>query len=1285
MTDNSNLRTANNKIPPIINTKEISVQIPTNNRKPCGLDWAESSWIRWIYVVFWWWLNPILNIGYKRQLTEDDLFEVSPNDECSQLLNRLERVWEKNENKYGYITIWKIIVKTFWQECLIPGLILLPYIGTKLAQPLLLKQIVLHINDLNAASYIGYVYAIGLVLAAIFQSILHHQFFLRIIRTGMHIRIALSSFIYKRLLSLPMTAIIKTTTGHVINLISNDVSKFEELTTIIHHIWAAPLEAIIVFGLIWNEIGIPTLFGYGVLLLLVPLQIFFSKKFATFRKETVQWTDKRVKIINEIFVGCQIVKMYRWEEALEALVYNTRKNELRSIQKASRIRAINMGMYFSSISLISLATFGGSWLMNQTLSPATIFTILSLFGMVRYPLTANLPFAIEKLSESTIASNRINQFMNLSKQTRRKTFQEKSVSDHDRIPGTIVMDRASFTWGSTQTIELIDIDLKVNNGSLVGIIGTIGSCKSSLLAAILGEMSLVQGSSKIYGKTSYVPQTPWIFAGTIRENILFGKSFDKEKYERVLKSCQLNADLRSLSAGDLTVIGEKGVNLSGGQKARLTLARAVYTEADIYLFDDPLAAVDLTVARKIFKQCISNEGILNNKTRLLVTHQIQFLSEFDHCILLHDGQIEKQGFYNDLLTIDKIKESYENQQYHTHETRDIRKRNDSIISYYDTTNLPEDNNETSIVQEETSISGKVSIDVWLKLFTSGYGWIGLLLLFFLMLLGEGVYDATNKWLSLWSSKIHIEQRKNHYPYIYLGLVIGTWIIGLSRANYFFHLILRGASALHNSMLKGVLYSSLRFYESNPVGRVLNRFSKDQQVVDELLPATFFDTIQILLMVLGSIVIIGMTNPWILLILILIIPIFLWLRRFYLKTSTAVKRIDSVTRSPIYALFSSSLSGLMTIRAFNMENDFVNLFIDKINANTRAFFIFTCSGRWFGFRLDLMTCCLTFLTAILCVALRKSMDPSSVALALSYCINLTTLFQWGVRQSAETENFMTSAERIDEYSHIPSEAGFYKEESEPPVNWPFEGRIQFENYKLRYRPELEPVLKGINLEILPRNKIGIIGRTGAGKSSIFQALFRLTDKSTIDGKIFIDGIDISKISLNDLRSILNIIPQSPILFSNTLRYNLDPFGHYTDEQLWNALEAVQLKTKIDKLKDKLNIQIAEYGSNFSVGECQLICIARAILKQSKILLIDEATAHVDTKTDQLIQQILHEKFIDQTILTIAHRLNTVMKSDKIVVMNDGIIEQYGTPTELLTQQNQLLADIDNENKLSSTSK
>ncbi|CAF3578840.1 unnamed protein product [Rotaria sp. Silwood1] len=1247
----------------------------SSHRKPCRLDWAESSWTRWIYVIFWWWLNPILNIGSKRKLIEDDLFDVSPNDECSQLLKKLEIVWENYENKFEHINTWKIVVKTFWKQSFRIGLIFLPYLAAKLAQPLLMKGIVLNINDSNAASYVGYLYAVGLGLSTTSLVLMHHQIFFRTIRIGIQIRIALSSIIYKRLLSLPTRVIMKTTTGQVLNLISNDASKFEELCKYIHNLWMAPLEAVIVFGIMWHEIGIPTLFGYAVLLLQLPLQWFFSKKFRTYRKNTMQWTDERVKITNEILVGCQIVKMYRWEEALETVVHNTRKKEFQSIRKANRIRAINMAIYFSSLSLISLATFGGSWLMGYTLSSANIFTILSFFAIIRYELTNGLSYAVDTLSESMIASKRINQFMNLSKQTRTKTVQEHSTDDHKRIPGSIVMDRASFTWDSTQSAQLIEVDLDLNAGSLVGIIGTTGSCKSSLLAAILGEMCLIEGISKIYGNIAYVSQTPWIFAGTIRENILFCKQFNKDKYERVLKSCCLATDLQSLPAGDLTVIGEKGVNLSGGQKARVSLARALYTEADIYLFDDPLAAVDPTVARKIFQQCISNEGVLNDKTRLLVTHQIQFLPEFDHCILLDHGKIEKQGLFDELLTIDKVKQAYENQQKHVNDTRKTNQQNDpSIYDDDDSTKPSEIIDKSSIVLEETSVSGTVSGYVWFKLFTSSYGWLGFIVLIFFMLLGQGLYDASNKWLSVWSSKIDAEQRKNHYPYVYLGLVIATCIIAIFRADYFFHIILRGTSVFHNRMFKGVLYSSLRFYESNPVGRILNRFSKDQQVLDELLPLTFFDTIQSLIMVLGGIVIIGMAIPWVLLILVIIIPAFLWLRKIYIRISREIKRLESVSRSPIYALFSSSLSGLMTIRTFKVENDFLNSFTDKINANTRALFIFMCSTRWFGLRLDLMTCCLTFLTAILSVVLRKNLDASSVALGLSYCINLTDLFQWAVRQSAETENYMISAERIDEYSHIPAEPGFYKDELEPPSNWPTEGRIEFNEYKLSYRSELEPVLKDINLIIEPHNHIGIIGRTGAGKSSIFQALFRLIDKSTTNGRIFIDGVDISRISLNDLRSILNIIPQSPVLFSNTLRYNLDPFNHSTDEQLWDALEAVQLKKKINNLKDKLNTQIAEYGSNFSVGECQLICVARAILKPSKILLIDEATAHVDTKTDGLIQQILREKFSTHTILTIAHRLNTVMDSDKIVIMNDGIIAEYGTPRELLIVKNELFTDM-----------
>ncbi|UJR17739.1 hypothetical protein I4U23_004637 [Adineta vaga] len=1255
-------------------TKQISIPISSNGRKSCGLDWAESSWTRWIYVIFWTWLNPILNVGYKRQLNDDDLFDVSSNDECNQLLNKFETVWNKHEQKYKEISTWKIIIETFWKPTLFAGLILIPYIAVKIAQPLLIRQLILTINDPTIPSYVGYLYAIGLGLSTLLQALMHQQHFLRITRVGMHVRIALSSIIYKRLLSLPTNAILQTTTGQLVNLISNDASKFEDLSLVLHQLWSAPLEAIISFIFIWNQIGVPTLFGYGILLLLVPLQTFFSRKSGKYRKNTMEWSDKRVKVINEILVGCQIVKMYRWEEALENVVYDARKNELKNIRKIGRIRGLNMGIFFASLPLITLTTFGGSWLMGQILSATNIFTTVTFLSNIRFPMINSVPFAIGRLSESRVAAKRIAQFMNLSKQSCTKTFEKHSSHVSTCTSGNIVMSKASFVWDTTQSSQLVNIDLNVKDGSLIGIIGTIGSSKSSLLSAILGEMSLVEGTCKIDGRIAYVSQIPWLFAGTIRENILFCKSYQKEKYEQVIESCQLITDLQSFPAGDQTIIGDKAENLSEGQKVRVSLARALYTEADIYLLDDPLAAVDPSVAKNIFKHCISNEGFLKNKTRLLVTHQIQFLSELDHCVLLDHGRIEKQGTFDDLLSLEKIKQSYENQFNETKQRHDDTHVFNKDLSKVQSTTM----DENSIIKEEVSIDGSTNLNVWLKLFTSGYGWFGLILLIFLMLIGQGIYDATNKWLSIWSSKIASEQRQIHYPYIYLGLVIGTWIISLIRSDYFFHLILCGASTLHNSMFKGVLYTSLRFYESNPIGRILNRFSKDQQVLDDLLPLAFYDTVQTLILVLGSLVIIGMSNPWVLLILLPILPIVIWLRRYYIRSSRSLKRLESVSRSPVYALFSSSLNGLMTIRAFNMENEFVNLFIEKVNANTRAYFIFVSSSRWFGLRLDLMTCCLTFLTAILSIVLRRSVDSSSIALSLSYCISLTSIFQWAVRQSAETENYMTSAERIDEYSRLPPEEDFYNGETKPPIHWPNEGKIQFDNYKLRYRPELEPVLKGMNLEIIPQDKVGIIGRTGAGKSSIFQALFRLIPKSTTEGKILIDGININEISLNDLRSILNIIPQSPVLFSNTLRYNLDPFQQYTDQQLWNALEAVQLKIKIENYPEKLNTQIAECGSNFSVGECQLICVARAILKPSKILLIDEATAHVDTRTDEMIQQILREKFVNQTILTIAHRVNTVMDSDKIVVMNNGFVEQYGTPNEIFSEHREFLTEMKNEN-------
>ncbi|CAF3706274.1 unnamed protein product [Rotaria sordida] len=791
-------------------------------------------------------------------------------------------------------------------------------------------------------------------------------------------------------------------------------------------------------------------------------------------------------------------------------------------------------------------------------------------------------------------------------------------------------------------------------GNLVGVKGAIGSGKSTLLASILGEINLISGKLQLQTNSiSYAPQSAWIFADTIRGNILLGKPMDEERYKNVIKACCLDIDLQNFGeVGDLLMIGDKGVNLSGGQKARISLARALYADADLYLLDDPLAAVDPKVAKSIFDQSIGPQSFLHGKTRILVTHQTHFLVESDQMLLMTNGHI------------DELHIEQQSAIESSNETTETDSSNDKETDFVLNTSITDIN---SIVKSETSVEGSINWNVWIKLFTSPpLRWYGFLLMIILMFGNEALYDYANNWLALWSSKNKSEQRSSFYIYVYLGVIFSILIVALIRVGYVIYIMLCGATYFHNRMLKGILYTSLRFFENNPSGRILNRASKDQQVIDELLPLALIDTMQYLLMTLGSIVIIGITNPWVLLILVPLIPTILWLRRFYMRSSRQLKRLESVTRSPIYTLFSTSLDGLTSIRAFDVQSDFLKMFIERIDANSRAYFILSATAHWFGLRLDIMASLLTLATSILAVALRYQINPSTAALSISYCITLTGLFQWAVRQSAEAENFMTSAERIYEYGQLVRESHQNNNDSniliQPDNDWPSRGIIEFKDYTFRYRPELDPVLKNLNIRIESQEKIGVIGRTGAGKSSLIQALFRLVDQSAINGTILIDGIDIGRLSLNYLRSHLSVIPQVPILFCGTLRYNVDPFEQFSDEECFAVLEAVQLKKLIRNHPDGLHLLVAESGTNLSAGERQLICVARAILKRSKILLIDEATAHVDHATDTMIQEVIADKFRDRTILTIAHRLNTVANSDRILMLQQGEVAYFDVPSE-----------------------
>ncbi|CAF3596244.1 unnamed protein product [Rotaria sp. Silwood1] len=941
---------------------------------------------------------------------------------------------------------------------------MLAYTATRVAQPLLIGIIVEHISGTpgREQTYVGYVSAVGLGICAFLQTVIHQQSFFRNQRIGMRIRNTLSCAIYKHLLTINTASLYRTTAAQTINLVANDAGKFEEMSVYFHYLWVAPLEGIVMFYLIWQRISLSTVFGYAVLLLLIPVQLLFSKLFSQYRKVTMVCTDKRVQTINELVNGCQIIKMYNWEKAMEQLVRDTRKSELKSISRASRLRALNMGISFASLPLISLAAFGGGALMSQSLNAADTFTALSFFAMVRVPVTVFLPQIIEKLSEARVAATRIDQFMKFEILLNRREKEQNEKGDY-----AIIMDDASFSWKDIPCLN--GLDFKIKHGTLVGVKGSIGAGKSSLLAAILGEINLISGKIQHSVRSiSYAPQSAWIFADTIRNNILLGKPMDEERYKNVIKACCLDIDLQNFGvSGDLMMIGDKGVNLSGGQKARISLARALYADADLYLFDDPLAAVDPNVAKKIFDQCIGPRSLLRDKTRILVTHQIHFLEEADQTMFLANGRISE--LYSEQPDADE----------QSNATTETDSSDDSETKFKLNTATTDLN---SIVQTETSIDGAVKWNIWLQLFTAPpLRWFGFCLLIVLLLIAEALYDFTNRWLAQWSAKSAKGKDTSVDGFVYLGLTLGTLIAALMRAGFLIYVMLCGSTYFHNQMLTGILYTSLRFFESNPSGRILNRASKDQQVLDELLPLTLIDTIQNLLLVLGSVIIIGYINPWVLLILVPLAPGFWWLRRFYIRSSRQLKRLESVTRSPIYALFSSSLDGLTSIRAFEVENDFVNMFMERVDTNSRAYFVLLAAGRWLGMQLSYMTSLLTVVTAVLAVAVLRQKDPSGAALSITYCITLTTLFQWAVRQSVEAENFMTSTERVYEYGQLVPETHKGNSKCEvlvqPPNDWPSRGIIEFKDYTFRYRPELAPVLKNLNLRIESNEKIGVIGRTG----------------------------------------------------------------------------------------------------------------------------------------------------------------------------------------------------------------
>ncbi|KAI8822919.1 P-loop containing nucleoside triphosphate hydrolase protein [Fimicolochytrium jonesii] len=1264
--------------------------------------------------------------GARRELRPEEFPTIEAVDESRYLSGRILEEWDKEVKLHGHsgAKLWRVVGKVFGRQYTIAGFWYLLESCFKMGEGLTLGYLLQWFQDPNATKREGFLWALGVSICVAMHAILHHVVFLQGMRTGTQIRVAFIAAIYRKCLNLSVSN--ASSTGLIVNLVSNDVQRFEDAGPFAHYAWIAPVELAMALYLMYIQISWAAFPAIGSLLLVIPMQTAFAAQFAKLRKKLVVFRDDRIKTISDMLGGIMVVKLYAWEIPFIKKIDELRNTELRYIKKASVLRAINEALYFASSSLTSLFAFVTYFLMGGLLTPAKVFTCLVYLSNVRLTVTNFFPKALQFTSESRISLQRIEAFLALpDMETEEAHHKQVEFIDTLNDPTIMVAVRnGTFAWaGGVQSLEnkevvhqtleeaaeqvrpiLNNIDLTVRKGQVIGVCGPVGAGKSSLLNALLGEM-YSSPETKLglrSRRLAYCSQNPWILTGTIKENILFGRPFEETWFWEVIRACAMERDVSRFANGIDTVIGERGVTLSGGQRARLALARAVYYNADIYFLDDPLSAVDANVGRHLFEKCIN--GILKDKARVLVTHQLQYIQGCDHVVVMEGGRIAGEGSFAEVMnTKDSVFASALKDFAEKPADMDKSLEDEEDILAPESPSVSVDTNTTSVVpsarpkaedgkkaktpdatdahtemSKETLTVGSISGDAYYKYFSSGSSVLTTVTLIIMLIAGEAIMDVGNWWLSRWSQSNEEGKRNATNAWVFTIFVFVTVVVSMFRALLFFFVSWRAGKVLFQKMVASVFKVQMSFFQNNPHGRLMNRFSKDINLLDEMLPQTFFDFIQCAFMVVGTLVISVVVIPYLLVLVPFIALAFYFLRTAYIETSRQIKRIEAVTRSPVYSSFPSTIEGLSTVRAFSAERQFEDRFVNLQNDNTSKYFMFLSCARWLGFRLDVGSALFLAVIAFAAVGLRDSMGlrPGLIGLLLSYVLQLTGLLQWCVRQSAEVENYMVSVERVLEYTDLPPEeteedikrsrAVHAATNGQPPESWPSGGEVKLSGMSLTYPGTAKPVLRGITKTIPAGTKVGIVGRTGAGKSSFLQALFRIVNP-TPEGCVVIDGIKTSDVCLQDLRSRISIIPQEPFCFKGNLRFNVDPFGTVPDDVIWKVLGVVELKDRVANGPGKLDAEVAENGGNWSVGERQLICLARAILRNTKLIVMDEATSAVDLRTDALLQSAIRDgMFADATVLTIAHRLNTVIDYDHIMVLDDGCLVESGTPFELLAK-------------------
>ncbi|OCT79575.1 ATP-binding cassette sub-family C member 10 [Xenopus laevis] len=1255
----------------------------------------------WLSRFFYFWLNPLLRQGAQGGLKHSGDVLHLPHylgtaricqhfqSKCSSTILRLLPTLHASFGAHYYaLGLLKL------------GAVILAFLG-----PLLLNLLVNFMESAEEPLSSGILYTLGLFTSCFLGALLQNQYTHEVNKLILAVRASVLTSVYRKALRGIGTGLAGFSKGEIVNFMSTDADRISNFCRSFHEVWSLPLQFSVTLYLLYLQVGVAFLGGLGLALLLLPINKVIANRIVVNNSDLLKHKDARVKLMTELLSGMRVVKFYTWEKHFAQAVTSLREKELRSLRALKMLDAVCVYLWAALPVLISIITFITYVLLGHQLTAAKVFTALALVGMLILPLN-NFPWVLNGVLEAKVSLDRIQLFMNLPEQDLLNYYSQEPPVD---LSSALELHNTAFSWvpeesENSGSLQLFIKGLSVHKGALVGVVGKVGCGKSSLLAALTGELS--RSGGKLFASHQelgfgFAAQEPWIQFATIRENILFGKEFNEKLYQDVVEACALNDDLSILPSGDQTEVGENGVTLSGGQKARLALARAVYQDKDMYLLDDPLAAVDADVAAHLMDKCIL--GILKNKTRILCTHRTELLDKADILVLMEGGKIMSTG------TPDKILPLVESSQ--NRGSRGQTQKNH--VFYPDEQSLEEDEKEvenqgnpaqpiTAQMGQEEKQEGAVALQVYWAYWKAVGGCLAgsVLLALFMMQASRNISDW---WLSHWISSLQDSPRNvsltnitpsffpsaslllfsqgglvspitlvhsadnnssldiTFYLSVYGGIAVANSVFTALRAFLFAFGTVHAAVIVHRRLLSSVLMATVTFFDSTPMGRIINRFSSDLYCVDDSLPFILNIFLALMFGLLGMLIMISYGLPWILPILLPLCLLYYYLQRFYRHSSRELKRLQSITLSPIYTHFSETLTGLTTIRATRHADRFEAECLSRLEVNQRCMFASNSAVQWLDIRLQMIGVIVVAAISIIAIIQhqKKSGDPGLVGLALSYALSITGILSGLISSFTQTEAMMVSVERTEEYSTtLPSEPteGSLQVESD----WPSKGHIEFRNVVLCYRPGLPNALDSVSFTISPGEKIGIVGRTGSGKSTLFLALFRMMELKL--GNILIDNIPACQLNLELLRSRLAIIPQDAFLFSGSVRVNLDPLSHHTDVEILEVLVQCHLQEVVMRIGG-LDADVGDRGKNFSLGQRQLLCLARALLTHAKILCIDEATASVDHQTDELLQKTIRERFRGRTVLTIAHRLNTIMDSDRVLVMHAGKVAELDSPANL----------------------